>query len=333
MKLTKLLKTNLIVATCVALGAGAAVAEFPERTVELIHPWAPGNAMSVSQIIAKAMGEELGVSVPVISTPGAAGTKGLQSAMSRPADGYTIMDGYVAPLVLQPVLGKVDWVYSDFKPLNAAVSNAFAIGGRPNESRWSNFEEMMAYGKENPGKLRYSSGSRNNLPHMVIAKVLQSYGVVAQNVPYSADGNAVKDLKSGVLDFAFVNVGNYIQDKDAFNIMLVLSELPGAKASYDGAPSIVDLDIDLGLSGLAPMGWTWWIVHADTPDDVADRLREAMAAAMARDDVKEAIEAVGFVPLEWDHSQYDEVIGPVSGQLSAMGDALAWEEEELKKLQ
>jgi|GEM_PF-587897 len=332
MDFIKTIRTALATAAIVAVSSGAALAEFPERTIELIHPWGPGNAMSVSQIIAKAMGEELGVDMPVISTPGAAGTKGQITAMSRPADGYTVFDGYVAPLVLQPVLGNADWVYSDFKPLHSAVSNAFAIGGRVDETRWSTFEEMMEFGKANPGFLRYSSGSRNNLPHMVIAKVLQSYGVVAQNIPYTQDGNAVKDLKSGVLDFAFINVGNYIQDKPAFNIMLVLSELPGAKASYDGAPSIADLDVDLGLSGLAPMGWTWWIVNKDTPDDVTDKLRTAMAAAMQRPDVRAAIMKVGFVPLEWDHTQYDEVVGPVSDQLSAMGNALKWEEEELKKL-
>ena len=168
---------------------------------------------------------------------------------------------------------------------------------------------------------------------MVIAKVLQSYGVVAQNIPYKTDGDARKDLQSGVLDFAFINVGAYMQDKEGFDILLVLSELPGAKASYDGATSITDLSIDLGLSGLAPMGWTWWLVHPDTPDSETEVLREAMAAAMKRDDVKEAISRVGFVPLEWDHDQYDEIVGPVADQLGAMGNALKWEEEELKKLQ
>jgi tripartite-type tricarboxylate transporter receptor subunit TctC len=192
---------------------------------------------------------------------------------------------------------------------------------------------MMEYGKANPGKLRYSSGSRNNLPHMVIAKVLQSYGVVAQNIPYKTDGEALKDLQGGVLDFAFVGVGAYLQDKEGFEILLVLSELPGAKASYDGAPSIADLDIDLGLSGLAPMGWTWWLVRKETPDDVTDILRAAMKAAMEREEVRAQIERLGFVPLDWDHSDYESIVGPVTGQLSAMGNALAWEEEELKKLQ
>ncbi|MDB3935812.1 tripartite tricarboxylate transporter substrate-binding protein [Granulosicoccus sp.] len=332
MKLTHLFKSGAAALVLLAASSASAHAEFPDRTIELIHPWGPGTAMSVSQIIANAMGEELGVDMSVISTPGAAGTKGQITAMSKPANGYTIFDGYVAPLVLQPVLGNADWNYNDFKPLHSAVSNAFSIGGRKDETRWSNFEEMMEYGKANPGELRYSSGSRNNLPHMVIAKVLQSYGVVAQNIPYSQDGDAVKDLKNGVLDFSFINVGNYIQDRESFNILLVLSELPGAKASYDDAPSITDLSIDLGLSGLAPMGWTWWIVNKDTPDDVTDKLRSAMASALQRPEVRSAIEKVGFVPLDWDHTKYDEIVGPVAEQLGAMGNALKWEEDELNKL-
>ena len=84
MKLCTAWKATLGAVAGLALTAGVVVADFPERTIELIHPWSPGTAMSVSQIIAKAMGEELGVSLPVISTPGAAGTKGLISAMSRP---------------------------------------------------------------------------------------------------------------------------------------------------------------------------------------------------------------------------------------------------------
>ncbi|MFK7891116.1 MAG: tripartite tricarboxylate transporter substrate-binding protein [Granulosicoccus sp.] len=325
-------KRGLLLAALLSMATINAYADFPERTIENVFPWSAGTAMSVSQIIAQAMGDELGVSIPVISTPGAAGTKAFQTAMARPADGYTLIDGYVAPLVLQPVLGNADWTYNDFKPLHSAVSNAFSIGSRKGETRWSNFEEMMAYGKANPGKLRYSSGSRNNLPHMVIAKVLQTYGVVAQNIPYKTDGDARKDLKSGVLDFCFINVGAYLQDKEGYDIQLVLSELPGAKASYDGATSITDLDIDLGLSGLGPMGWTWWLVHKDTPDDVTDTLRTAMKQAMMRDEVREKISQVGFVPLEWDHDQYEDVVGPVADQLSAMGNALQWEEEEMKKL-
>ena len=332
MERIKTLKGALLAGAFVAASASAALAEFPERNIEIIHPWGPGNAMAMSQVVAKAMGEELGTDMPVISQPGAAGTKAQTTAMAKPADGYTIFDGYVAPLVLQPILGNADWNFKDFKPLSAAVANAFAIAGQVDEGRWSNFEEMMAYCQENRGELRYSSGSRNNLPHMVIAKALQSYDCVAQNVPYTQDGNVFKDLGSKVLDFAFVNVGNFRSNPDKVKILLVLSELESSKKAFHGAPTIGELGVDLGLSNLGPMGWTWWIVNPDTPDEVTEKLRGAMERAMARQDVKDAVEAIGFVPLEWDHTKYEEIVGGVDAQLNSMGNALAWEEEELKKL-
>ena len=327
----KKLSRLTIVVSILALSSVAS-ADFPERTVELIFPWSAGTAMANSQIIANAMAEELGESMPVISTPGAAGTKAFITAMNRPADGYTVIDGYVAPLVLQPILGNADWTYEDFKPLHAGISNAFSIGVRNGDKRFSDFEELMAYGQANPGKLRYSSGSRNNLPHMVIAKVLQNYNVVAQNIPYSTDNDARKDLKSGVLDFVFIDIGTYLADKDGYNIVLVLSELDGAKEQYDGAVSIAELGIDLGLKGLAPMGWDWWLVHKDTPDDVYQKLNEAMTAVMSNEEILAKFAATGYVPLEWSADEYDERVGAVVGQLTAMGDALAWEEAELKKL-
>ena len=332
MKFFETLRGLFFTGTIVAVSNTAALADFPVRNIEIIHPWGPGNAMAMSQVVAKAMGEELGTDMPVISLPGAAGTKAQTTAMGKPADGYTIFDGYVAPLVLQPILGNAEWNFKDFKPLSAAVANAFAIAGQVDEGRWTNFEEMMAFCKEHRGELRYSSGSRNNLPHMVIAKALQSYDCVAQNVPYTQDGNVFKDLASKVLDFAFVNVGNYRSNPDKVKILLVLSELASSKKAYDGAPTIGELGVDLGLSNLGPMGWTWWIVNPNTPDDVTETLRGAMERAMARPEVIEAVEAIGFVPLDWDHTMYEEIVGGVDSQLSAMGNALSWEEEELKKL-
>lgn len=144
MRITKTITRTLTAGMFITAAATAVLADFPDRNIEVIHPWGPGNAMAMSQVVAKAMGEELGTDMPVISLPGAAGTKAQTTAMGKPADGYTIFDGYVAPLVLQPILGNADWNYKEFKPLSAAVANAFAIAGQVDEKRWSNFEEMMA---------------------------------------------------------------------------------------------------------------------------------------------------------------------------------------------
>lgn len=314
-----------------SLFTGYANAEFPERNIQSIYPWAPGATMAVSQMIADGMGKELGVNISVVSTPGAAGTKAFRTAMEKPADGYTIFDGYVAPLVLQPLLGKVDWSYKDFTPLWSATSNAFAIVVRKDEDRFSTFPEFVAYMKMHPGKLRYTTGGTGNLPHMVLAKVMQTSNVYGKPVPYPEMQDGVKDLRSGVIDFLTSNPGFYRTNKDHLKVLAVLSELDDASAVYGGAPRVTDYGVDMGISGLSPMGWNWWLVRKDTPKDVVEKLRKAMGAALAKPELREQILNVGFVPLGYSPEQYDKIVGPVAEQLQSGIDAIAWEKEKLAK--
>ncbi|SDQ74783.1 tripartite tricarboxylate transporter substrate binding protein [Pseudovibrio sp. Tun.PSC04-5.I4] len=330
------MKLSMKLLAVAALGAAAfsspANAEFPERNIESIYPWGPGATMAVSQMIADAMGEQLGTNISVVSTPGAAGTKAFKTAMQKPADGYTIFDGYVAPLVLQPLLGNADWTYADFTPLWSATSNAFAIVVRKDEDRFNTFPEFVAYMKKNPGKLRYTTGPTKTLPHMVLAKVMQMSNVVGKPIPYREMQDGVKDLRGGVLDFLTANPGFYRTNKDHLKVLAVLSELDDASSVYDGAPRVTDYGIDMGISGLSPMGWNWWLVRKDTPAPIVKKLRDAMGAALATPELREKSLNVGFVPLGYSPEQYSEIVGPVAAQLQSGIDAIAWEEEQLKAL-
>ena len=315
------------------LTAGAAQAEFPERNIEDIYPWAPGATMAASQVIADAMGEELGVNIAVVSTPGAAGTKAFLTALEKPADGYTLIDGYVAPLVLQPMFGKADWTFEDFTPLWAATSNSFAIVVRKDETRFQDLPSLIAYARDHAGELRYSPGSTDTLPHMVAARVMQASDMVAQVVPYPEIDNAVKDLRGGVLDFMVINPGVYRTNKDELQVLAVLSDLERSSETYDGAPLVESFGIELGMKGLAPMGWNWWLVHKDTPADVVEALRAAMGKAVNREDVQAKLLGMGYVPLGYGPEQYEEIVGPVAADLQSGVDAIAWEKEKLASVQ
>ena len=128
-----------------------------------------------------------------------------------------------------------------------------------------------------------------------------------------------------------MNPGHYTQNKERVKVLLVMSELDGAKETYDGAQNIKDLGVDIGLSGLAPMGWTWWLVKKGTPEDRVEILRDALKRALDRKSVQDGIKALGFVPLLFAPEDYAEIVGPVGDQLMGMKDALAWEEEQLSK--
>lgn len=311
--------------------AAPALAEFPERNIENIYPWAPGATMAASQVIADAMGRRLGVNISVVSTPGAGGVKAFETAMSKPADGYTLFDGYVAPLVLQPMQGNADWNYTDFTPLWSATSNAFAIAVRASEDRFADIGALLEYAAANPGELRYSPGTAGALPHMVIAKVMQQTGAVAQIVPYPEIDNAVRDLRGGILDFMVINPGVYKVNKDDVKILAVLSTLDRSSDTYDGASLIGASGIDMGMSNLSPMGWNWWLVRKDTPAEIVATLQEAMGAVINDEAIQTKLLEMGYVPTLFAPEQYEEIVGPVTEQLQSGIEAIAWEKEQLAK--
>ncbi|WP_298852833.1 tripartite tricarboxylate transporter substrate binding protein [uncultured Ruegeria sp.] len=324
------LSINLVAAALgVALIAGPVLAEYPERNIENIYPWNPGVTMAASQVIADAMGEELGVNISVVSTPGAGGVKAFETALSREANGYTIFDGYVAPLVLQPMQGNAEWSYEDFTPLWSATANAFAIAVRKGEDRFTDLPGLIEYMRERPGELRYSPGSPGALPHMSAAKVMQVSDVHAQVVPYPEIDAAARDVRGGILDFMVINTGVYKINKEDVDILVVLSDFGAASETYGGAPLLSEYGIDTGMTGLSTMGWNWWLVHKDTPADIVAQMQDAMGAALAREDIQARLIDMGYVPTLLGPDVYTETVGPIADQIQGGIDAIAWEQEKL----
>ena len=331
------MRRTMLALSGIVLGASllatAASAEYPERRIQLVYPWTPGTpTYAVSQIIADAMGNELGVQMPVVAKPGAGGVNAFMAALNEPADGYTALDGYVAPLIISPLFEKTEYTFADFVPLYSATSNAFAIATRADEDRFTDFPSFIAYLQAHPGETRYTGGADLALPHMVAAKVLQHYEAVSRPVPYGDLADGTKDLRGGVLDWMVVNPGIYRSNTDHLRIIAVLSELPEVVEIYEGAQRVEDYGMELGLTGLAPMGWNWWLVKAGTPDDVVATLRDAMGKALEKPEVRDKILQIGFVPTGYTPDQYMEVAQSIHDQLQSATDAITWEKEAIQAL-
>jgi tripartite-type tricarboxylate transporter receptor subunit TctC len=312
--------------------AGAAAAEnYPERNIEIFFPWGPGGALSATQIIADGMASELGVALPVASQPGAAGVRATTAGLAKPADGYTVIDAWVAPLVLQPLLGNADFEAQDFVPLWSAGAVPFALAVRKGDDRFSDFPSFIKYMQDNPGKMRYSSGSYGSLPHMILAQLMRSNGVYARNIPYKQDADAHKDLRAGVIDFSFVSPNTYRANKDGLTALVVMNENEGVRKLFDDAPILAHYGADFGLTGLSAMGWNWFVVKPDTPADRVETLRNAMEAALDNPDVAEKLNNLGFFMPKYAPSQYLQIVGDVRKQLTTAADAINWEKEQLNK--
>lgn len=313
------------------LAGPLAAQDYPERNIEIVFPWGPGTAMSAVQVIAEGMSQELGVSLPVVSNPGAAGVRAVQTGLDRAADGYIIIDNWVAPLVLQPILGNADWSAKDFIPLYSGVTVPFAIAVRKDDERFPDFPAFVDYVKNNPRGVRYSSGSYGNLPHMIMAQTMRANGAYARNIPYQQDGDALKDLRAGVIDYMFVSPATYAANNDAFKPVVVLNDDPGVKKFFDDAPLVTEFGTDIGLSGLAPMGWHWFTLHPDTPEAQVQVLRDAMDKTLSNPEVVQRLESLNFFVPKLPPEDFEATVNNVRDQLSAAADAVAWEKEQLSQ--
>ena len=315
-------------------GSVAVVADdFPSRPITHVFPWGTSSpTFAAAQIIATAMGEELGGKVNTVSKTGASGMNAFKSALAEPADGYTTIDGYLAPLVIAPMNGNADHSFRDFIPLHFAVSNAFAIVSRADETRWTDLPSLIEYLKANPGKTRYSAGPDVALPHMVAAMVMRHNDTKSRHIPYSAIADGIKDLRGGILDWAVTTPGAYKANASHLRVEAVVTDANDAQAWYGGAPLIHSYMADYPLKGLGSVGWSWWVVKDGTPDDVVQKLRDAQWAAMQREDVRDKVMELGFVMNGYTADEYEEVVGPVAGMLTSANEALAWEKQALEGL-
>ncbi len=324
----------MIVCLCLTLILVAhAAAKFPSRRIQLLYPWAAGQTTYVvSQLAAEQMGKALGQKVVITSNTGAGGVKCAMAVKSKPANGYTIFDGWVAPLIVAPLFGKTKYTWRDWEPLYCLATNAFAIACRVDEKRWTDVKSWIEYMKANPG-LKYSGGPDTALPHLVIATVLQQIGVVGRNIPYPGLGAGLKDLLAGEVDWALINPGMWRTAKEEIRVLAICSDEPLTKGIYpDNIPTIKEAGYPCGLPGISPQGWDWWVVKKGTPKDVLTVLRNAMATVFENKELLQKYVSWGYEPRGFPPEEYEKRCTEIENAHKKAISAVEWEKEQIKKM-
>ncbi|MDG2340077.1 MAG: tripartite tricarboxylate transporter substrate-binding protein, partial [Paracoccaceae bacterium] len=145
--------TKLLGATAVAFAGltGAAFADYPEKPVEFVVPWPPGDLEDVlTRWIAEDFQEEYGVPTAVVNKPGGGGGPfpGAISVATAPADGYTIGSFIIAVPVIGPNIGIPELAPNPFIPLGNFLTYPFVIA-TSGDAPYDTAEELAAYAKEN----------------------------------------------------------------------------------------------------------------------------------------------------------------------------------------
>jgi tripartite-type tricarboxylate transporter receptor subunit TctC len=276
------------------LSAGAAHADYPDRPVQFISPYAAGGANDfLTRLMAQQMSAVLKANIVVENKAGANGIVGAGFVSKAAPDGYTLLMGNSATHGTNPTLYKA-LPYDpngDFAPVGmvASVPIVLAVNSKLGVN---NVAELVAYGKSHPGSLAFGSSGVGGTGHLCGEAFKAATGLDMVHVPYKGDAPAVADAMGGQVPMAFVGVASAAPLVASGKIKII------AVASAHRSGSLPDVPT-MGEAGYKDIQFAQWyalFTRAGTPAAVIDKLNQATRTVLAKADVKKSLATQGADP-------------------------------------
>ncbi|WP_395542918.1 Bug family tripartite tricarboxylate transporter substrate binding protein [Neotabrizicola sp. sgz301269] len=256
--------------------AAPAFAEFPERPIELVIPFAAGGSTDVvGRIVAERMSQELGQQVIVQNVGGAGGSLGAQQVAEAEADGYTILMGTVATHALNPLILKqkpYDPV-ADFAPVSLLVLVPNVLAVNP-ELPVTTVQELIDLAKTQP--LTYASSGNGTPLHLSGELFKAMAGVDIVHIPYKGSGPALTDVLGNQVPIIFDNLPSASGHIASGKLRALGVTTAERAASFPDVPTIAET-----LPGYETYTWNALFAPAGTPPEAIARLNAAAKVAMA----------------------------------------------------
>ncbi|TXI83259.1 MAG: tripartite tricarboxylate transporter substrate binding protein, partial [Cupriavidus sp.] len=195
---------SFAVAIALATTTFHAMADYPDRPLRVIVPFAAGGATDViARTVAQAMSSRLGQSVVVENKAGANGNIGAVSAARSAPDGYTLLMATSSHAINASLYQKLDYSLTrDFVGLSNLASVPLLLVVNPSVPARS-ASELAAYAKANAGRVNYASGGTGTASHLAGEQFSTLTGAKMTHVAYKGGSQAINDLMGGQVQVMF----------------------------------------------------------------------------------------------------------------------------------
>jgi tripartite-type tricarboxylate transporter receptor subunit TctC len=287
------LVSALVLAGMLSVVAAAQAQTYPSKPIRLVLPYAPGGIIDyVGRTLAQKLSEQLGQQVVAENRPGAGGIVGTDVVARSAPDGYTLvlMD---PAIVINPTL-QADVPYDLFKNLQTVsiVSSSPEVLVVAPALPVKTFQELVAYGKANPGKLNFASAGIGTTPHLAGELFRLRTGVDATHVPYRGIGASYTDMMSGKVQMAFSSIAGALPFTTDNRVRAIATTGTKRSSVYPDLPTIAES----GLAGFEVDLWLGVFAPASLPAPVLARLNGELKKALETADLKAALAKVGVEP-------------------------------------
>jgi tripartite-type tricarboxylate transporter receptor subunit TctC len=254
----------------------------------MIVPFPAGAAVdTLARAVAHALSENFGKQFIVDNRAGAGGNLGGTAVAKAAADGHTWLFGTPAPIALNKFMYK-GLAYDserDFMPVVLVAKSPMIITGTSGFPA-KTLPDLIAYARQNPGKVNVGHPGNGTLGHITSALIQQFAGVDMTNVPYRGSAPLITDLLSGQIDVAMDFMPTYLPLIADGKIRPLAVTTSQRVAQLPDVPTVQEA----GFSGFEATAWYAIVAPTGTPSDIVAKVNTAVNAFLKSDRGKTVLE-------------------------------------------
>jgi tripartite-type tricarboxylate transporter receptor subunit TctC len=216
----------------------AAAADFPTKPLSIIVPFGPGGT---TDVLARGLGVEmskvLGQPVVIVNKAGASGAIGAAEVANAAKDGHTLGMLPVGPMTTQPNLRRLSYGPDSFDYVCLVYSNPQLLLVRA-DAPFKTFGGLVAYAKQNPGKLNYGSSGIGSVPHLAVVALANAAKLDVFHIPHKGEADALVSILGGNITMFVSHPTFMTAHAEKLRALFVMA--PNRLADHPGVPTLVE---------------------------------------------------------------------------------------------
>src|SRR5436190_5659550 len=271
----------------------AAFAQYPNRPVKLIVPYPAGQATDIAaRIIGEALAREWGQPVVIENIGGGAAIPGVVTARGAAPDGYTLLMGTSAAMVVNPaIMEKLPYdPFNDFILVGPVFRNPLIIVAN-DKAPYRSLKDLVDAAKREPGKLNRGYPGAGTTQHLTGELFKQVAGVDIQGVMYKGSAQAVQDLLGDSIQLSVDGIGPNLPHIKSGKLRALASTGEARSSQLPDVPTVAEQ----GYPGFSGEGWGGVVVTKGVPNAIVMKISNDLRKVMNDPAVQQKLTTAGLM--------------------------------------